>query len=183
MTQTYSEDTASKQRLLGNPTNDILARYLDSVGDGSGTKNMATTTDEYYLSPPTDQIFVIDKIRISITDGATLDADGFGGIAALVNGCILKIQRNESQVVDIRDLSDAITIKSHGELASLGKLYVASEAAGCIVECEIDYGIGAAPLRLDGKNKERILFHVQDDLSSLSKVYVFASGRMFKYLK
>lgn len=179
MTQNYSMDAAYKQKLLGNPTNDILARYLDSVGDGSGTKNMAAAADEYFLAPGSNLIYVVDHIRIAIVDDAALDADGFGGLAALTNGCLLKVQSVDGNVADIVDLTDDVSIKSHGELSGLGKLSIIDEAAGCFVQCDVELG---APIRLNGDRNERLLFKTQDDLSGLVSLYVFATGRIFKDL-
>jgi len=182
MTQVYSQDAAYKQKLLGNPTNDILARYLDSAGDGSGTKNMAAAADEYFLTPGSNLIYVVDHIRIAITDNVALDADGFGGLAALTAGCLFKVQSVDSVVADIVDLANGVPIASHGELSGLGRLSIIDEAAGCFVQCDMDLG---APIRLDGNRNERLLFETKAgavNVSGLVSLYVFATGRIFKDL-
>jgi len=183
MTQVYSQDTAYKQKLLGNPTNDILFRYLDSVGNGSGTKDMGTTVDEYFIKPPAGFIYVIDKLRIAVVDNAVLVPSGFGGAAALVTGCLMKLQAAGSEIVDILDLLDGTPLKNHGELSALGILEIQDGAASCFVQCEVDYARDGAPLRLDGDRDERIMFKVQDDLSGYVSVYVSVTGRVFKDLK
>jgi len=183
MTQIYSLDTAYKQKLLGNPTNDLLGRFLDTVGDGSGTKNMNVAADEYFIKPGADLIYVIDKVSILIEDDAVLDPAGFGGRATLTTGCLLKVQEdNGGAPHDIVDLTDGIAIKTNGELALIGHLTVADGAASCFVQCDVSLG---APIRLDGNRNERLLFETQDlvgELGNLVKLYVFVAGRIFKDL-
>lgn len=172
-----SPDAAQNHKLLGNANNDMLMRYFDSVGNSTGTKNMATTVDEYFLTPGVNDIYLIDSIRFAITDSSALDADGFGGIAALSNGCLLKLQEFNDVASDILDILDGVPIKSHGELSAIGDIMVSDTTIpGCFIRIDMHF---SAPLRLDGSKYHRLMFKVQDDLSALVSVYVYTCGRVF----
>ena len=183
MTQIYSLDNANKQKALGNPTNDILNRFLDSVGDGSGTKDMAAAADIYYLTPPDGLVYVVDSLRITLGDATSFDADGFGGGAALATGCLLKLEEFNDVAAVIHDFTDAVPIKSHEELAALGRLEVSDglvQTPGCLVRCTIPWFEEGAPVRINGSKDERLAFTVADSLAGLTKMFVFAQGRIFK---
>lgn len=182
MTQIYSEDNARKQNALGSPTIDILSRYLDSKGDGTGTKDMSVAVpNEYFIQPSGKTVHVIDKIIISIEDDAPIDADGFGGIVALTNGCLLKIKRGGSETVNLLDLFDGVPLKSHGELAALDHFTTRDTLTGCIVRGMLD--LKKSPIRLDGDLGEFLSFETKDNLSSLTKLYVRVGGRIFRNRK
>lgn len=174
----YSEESAARQQLIGSPNHAEFNQRLDTNRDGTGTTDMATTADVYGIAPPTGTIYVIDDIRIALTDGAVLDADGFGGIAALTTGCLLEIREKpgDSDEQVIRDLTLGATIKSHTELAAMGHAEFYSGTADCIVQASL---APVAPIRLDGDRGEALVFVTQDDLSGLSSMGVTAVGREY----
>lgn len=174
----YGEAQAKKQMLLGDPEHELLFALLDTVGDGSGTKNMATTADVYLTKAPTNEIYVIDHITIGILDDSAIDVDGWGGIAALTTGCLFTIQREEgaSAAYDIFDFTGGETLKDHIQLGRLGEMNFISDATGCFVQLHMALG---APIRLDGDKGEAIVFEVQDNLSTLVRQEVAITGRRF----
>ena len=158
-----------KAKLMGSPVHDVLTRLLDTVGDGSGTTDMATTADIYYLTPPEGQIYIVENIFINILDDAALDIDGWGGIAALASGCKFNIFRGSSSA---RDLTAGAPLQDHLQLGRYAKLEIETDAGGCIVHAHF-----AIPtIRLDGDAGESLVFEVQDDLSSLVRQEVSVTG-------
>lgn len=174
----YSEESAARHKAIGSPNHAELVRHLDTNRDGTGTTDMATTADTYGIEPPAGTIYVIDKIRIAITDASALDADGFGGIAALTTGCLLEIREKpgDSAEQKIHDFVQAAAIKSHAHLMAMGQTELYAGTADCAVQTEIALG---APVRLDGNRNEALVFQTQDDLSALSGMGVLIVGREY----
>ena len=178
MKDSYGLDSAEKAVLLGGSSQ--LFRYLDSIGNGTGTKNMAAVADEYYLKPPASSTFIIDEINIRIDDNLIATPDTFGGIAALGGGCSLDIvsQPTGKSLTPILDLLDGITLKTNSDLAMFGPMEIWHDAPGSTLVCRINLRNRSAPIALFGKEYQFLRFIVADNLSALAHVYVFAIGRI-----
>jgi hypothetical protein len=174
----YSEESAARHKALGSPNHAELVRHLDTNRIGTGTTSMNTTADVYGIKPPSGIIYVIDAIRISFSDATALVASGFGGLAALANGCLLEIREDPggSPEQSVRDLTLGAPIKTHVQLAAMGPTEIYSGAADCLVQSAVAAG---APFRLDGNRGESLVFAVQDDLSGLTEMGVVAVGREY----
>lgn len=163
----YGLEQIDKWLAMGSPEHEILARLLDTVGDGSGTKDMAGAANVYFIQPPAGEIYLIRNIVLTISDDAGFDADGWGGLAALANGCKFEIRRKEgaSPAVVVRDLTDGVVLKEHAQLGRYGSLSLAVDAGGgCVVQAMFEY---LPVIRLDGDRKEQLVFQVQDSLANL----------------
>lgn len=174
----YSEENALRQKTIGSKPHSEFNRRLDTNRDGSGTTEMAGAAATYGIKPDAGEVYVIDEIRIAITDGATLDADGFGGVAALATGCLLQVREKpgDSDEAVVQDLTLGVPIKSHTELAAMGHTEFTDVTGGCIVQCSVGLG---APIRIDGDRGESLVFQTQDNLAALSGVGVTAIGRTY----
>jgi len=181
MTRPYSEESAQAHKLIGDPNHGELARHLDTVGDGSGSKavNVAAST-VFRLKPPSGTIFVIDEIRIVAWDNVITNGDKFCGIAALGTGCLLEIREKpgDSNEHVVQDLTDGVPITKNGDLAALGDLSIFNDGGGpaSMIQCSIKPG---APYRIEGAKGESLVFATQSDLSGLNGMYVLAKGRIY----
>jgi len=182
MTRPFSAESAMAHKLIGDPNHAELFQYFDTVGDGSGAKDMATTARTYRVTPPTGMMYIVDEIRIVGWDETAAAGLTFMGISALSVGCKLEIraQPGASNEVVIEDLTGGLTIKSNGQLATLGEtiLFNQSDTAECLVQCSIK-GI---PYRLDGNAGESFVFQTQDTLANVTEMYVAALGRKYTNL-
>lgn len=97
-----------------------LSRYLDTVGDGTGTKQ---ATGDYSVTPQDFKIvgerYIMKRIHrlivaIEDTNGSTVQEYGNLG-AALTNGITLTYTRNGDSI----DLTDGLPIKSNGDWGRL----------------------------------------------------------------
>lgn len=178
MKDSYGLDSAEKAVLLGGKAH--LFRYLDSVGDGTGTKNMAAAADEYFLKPPTTSTFIIDEINIRIDDDLIATPDKFGGITALGTGCSLDImsQLPGKSLTQIVDLLDAVKLKTNADIAALGPMEIWNDAPGSVLVARINLRNRSEPVAIFGKDSEFLRFNVVDNLSTLLHVYVLAIGRI-----
>jgi len=175
----YGMEQAAKQRLLGDPEHEIFFKLLDTVGNGTGVTDMSTTADVYFTRAPAGQIYVIDHITLTILDDAAIDIDGWGGLAALTNGCLFTLQRKETAAVtayDIFDFTGGVSLKDHAQLGRLGELNFTTDAGACLIQLHVALG---SPVRLDGDKGESIVFETQDSLTALVRQEVAITGRLF----
>ena len=177
MTRPYSMESAEAHKLLGDPNHAELARYLDTNGDGTGTKDMSAAAATYRLAPPSGTIYVVDEIRIVGWDETVAAGVTFMGITALSNGCKLEIrsQPGTSDEIVIEDLTDGLPIKNNGHLANLGETILFNQGAESLVQCSIK----GTPYRLEGNKGESLVFQSQDSLANVREMYVMAKGRIY----
>ena len=94
----------------------IFSRMLDTVGDGSGTKdavgNYSGAATSFKLKPPAGLIAEVGRVIIQIRDTVAPNSDKYGNNITLTNGISVKITR-AGEV--IRDLTDGLPIKSNAE--------------------------------------------------------------------
>lgn len=182
MPDTYGMEAASKAILLGDSSHSILTRYLDTVGDGTGTKNMnAAAGDVYFIKPPKDRNYIIDEVSILITDNATPTPIIFGGMAgALANGILFRITSKpgaSDPVVD-KDLLDGLPIKKNEDLSFFGALDRWVDAAtNCMIALKCNFREKGTPIVLFGHRGEALEFVTQDNMSTLTSLFVKIIGR------
>lgn len=96
----------------------IISRYLDTNGDGTGTKNFignhAATVA--FLAPPAGQIFRVARLIVSIEDGTGIKAGLYGGLSALPNGITITQEDDGGELVDF---CDGVPIKTNGQWGQL----------------------------------------------------------------
>lgn len=98
-----------------NLTGEYFSRFLDTVGNGSGTKNAignysAVVTD-FLISPDIDTKIRLARLIIQIEDVGGFNAAGYGAMNALTNGItVLHFVAGEL----FADYTDGIVIKTNG---------------------------------------------------------------------
>tara|TARA_R110000796_G_scaffold251769_1_gene383934 strand:- start:1886 stop:2467 length:582 start_codon:yes stop_codon:yes gene_type:complete len=92
----------------------IVSRYLDTVGNGTGTKqalgNYATATP-FFITPGVGEVYDITRLIVYIEDSSGMDNAKYGNIAALTNG--ITINSVVGGVTD--DMTDGLAIKTNGQ--------------------------------------------------------------------
>ncbi len=152
-------------------------RKLDTVGDGSGTTNMAVDGDPtpviFKIKPAAGQIFQVSRLIIYISDNSSFDSGGWGALGGspLTNGCIIKkIQNGVTYEVE--------PLTSNGQLAAL--MYDTShESYGSGAEFlvgRLTFTKFGGEIRLKGDNGDELQFVIQDDIDALVEQYVHAEG-------
>lgn len=96
----------------------IVSRYLDTNGDGTGTKNFignhAATTA--FIAPAAGQIFRIARLIVSIEDGTGIKSGLYGALTALPNGVTITEVDDSGTLVDF---TDGVPIKTNGQWGQL----------------------------------------------------------------
>jgi hypothetical protein len=151
--------------------------FLDSAGNGTGTKNMATTADIYYLEAQAGQSLVVERLIISYQDAGGGTVDEYGNLnAALSTGIEIKVVDPGGTIVD---LTDGVPVQQNGHWARF-----------CYDAQRLDWGAGedlfvvrwtfakaGRPVFLNPG--DRLEFQVNDDLTLLSNHYALAQGYVY----
>lgn len=161
--------------------NMLLYRYLDTVGNGSGTKNAngdysgGVTT--FALAPPAATIYRVARMIVSIGDEKEMRADGYGAIvAALTNGIQVRIHNGSDTVLD---LTDGVPIKTNTQWGAAcydvePKTFGAGPNGLLVVRWT--FTKAGQFLRLDGTANEELQVVLNDNLTALISHYFFAQG-------
>lgn len=176
-TPSLSIYSADERGLLSDSANAVLVAYLDTLGTGAGTYNMAAAAGKYFTKPAAGLVYIIDTVKIVISTAAVTSATNFGGIAALATGCKFDVRSGTPAVVT-RDLTGGVLLKSNAQLASLGHFDALNFTASSIVTIEVRNP--RSPIRLTGDYGDALYFETQDNLAGLSSMYVVAMGTIFK---
>lgn len=96
----------------------ILSRYLDTNGNGTGTKNAngdySGAVEEFYIEAQAGENLEIARMIVSVEDTGGMQAQEYGNLgSALTNGIEVKVL-NEHDTV-IMDLTDGIPIKTNAQ--------------------------------------------------------------------
>ncbi len=95
---------------------DLLYRFLDTNGDGTGTKdangNYSVTPAKFFIRAPAETFLVLYTMTINVEDNVALTQAGYGGsVGPLTNGVNVYIA-NENEV-NVLSLVDGRPIKAN----------------------------------------------------------------------
>ncbi len=163
--------------------NDLISRFLDQNGDGTGNSNMGAadyTGERFFIAPAAGQIFVINRIIISLEDETGFKAETFGKESALTNGLLLKSEF-ASQVVRT-DFLNGDTIKTNGQFGlmcfDVDVHNWANTPTDEILLARLSFNRFSVNggLTLTGDDSEKLVVTVQDDLTAILRLKVMAQG-------
>ena len=159
-----------------------LIRFLDTVGDGSGTKSAnvdySVTPATFLLKPPTNQIFILSELLIHLADASNFSVTGFGSLSALTNGVKIYAKRNGVTVLDILD---GESIKTTAHLLHLSSRAVTLDFAGggnsiTVSFNALDFGTAFG---LYGNFTDSMEIILNDDFSGLTDFHFIAHGKIW----
>lgn len=127
----------------------------------------------YEVSPPSDEIWHITRVLISITDNAAMDDAKFGGITALVNGVVLRQNKTVNNTISIWRSNQAM-IEDMFDI-----VYSAAAPAGSEgLRGRFSFHKSSVVMRLDGSAGEKLQVLIQDDLTGLTTFKMKAQGHI-----
>jgi hypothetical protein len=165
-----------------------LYRYMDTNGDGTGTKNAigdySASETIFFIQPPAGQVFRIEKVVIFLRGPkADIDLDDYGKNNVLVNGIVVRVCDVDGPVIEY---TDGIPIKRWADWAKVGAQIAvpASEASDYRTDKIFDARwlfpeVEGYPLRLNGDKQERFEFVLNDNFSgaiNISEHYFIVFG-------
>jgi len=99
----------------------MLSRYLDTDGDGTGTKNAigdySGAAEEFFIEVPASKHYSIARLIVRIEDVGNFDAGKYGNNITLTNGIEVEVRDNDDVV--LIDLTDGVAIKTNAQWAGL----------------------------------------------------------------
>lgn len=150
-------------------------RYLDTTGDGSGTK-VATgtyTSTIFSLQPPAGSVFVVSRLIVQVEDSDIVTASLYGA-ATITNG--VAIRKQDDSGTDI-DLTDGLSITANIQWSRICEVDIAAFTSGDDrLQAICDLERAGSLLRLNGDQNERLEVVLGDDFSGLSGHYFLAQG-------
>lgn len=156
-----------------------MSQYLDSVGDGTGTKNLigdySGAATIFKIQPPAGEIYHLNRLMVYIEDVGTFDSGSYGNGISLTNGVKFRISDNSGVLHDMTPINIKknvhwdrtffdVKINNYGtgNEALIGRWTFAN-----------DYG---APVILNGDNNERLEVVLEDDFTGLVEHYFLTKG-------
>lgn len=154
------------------------SRYLDTVGDGTGIKNMAlldgSVTPVILRAKPSEgEIYAIERIIITMTLSANNPNSGYGGqVANLTNGIVLQVITGAAGGSIVWNITDDIPIVAnhdwkrlcHDEIIST---YGTTQSA---LSWRYTFTRDDGQVILDGNNSDELQIIINDDLTSVSNL-------------
>lgn len=181
---TARHDVILEQKTVGEIGQSLLHTRLDSNGDGSGTKNMGTTADEYYHKPASDRVAIIETARIILRQTGDFPWEEFAATgSALSTGCLFKVkQDNQGTLTDIKDLLDDVPITMNADFLHFGEVSTSlSSSTNSILVATLQFRtLLGFPLSLRGDKNILLSFQTQDDLSAVASFELWINGILRK---
>lgn len=118
-------------------------RFLDTVGDGTGTKNAignySVTPAVFKLAPPAGEVYEISELIICFTATGNFKGSDYAGIAGgLVNGVTITAKRGGVLVHDVLDGVPIKTNSAYGCLSDTFRLETFSAGTESMVHVSIN---------------------------------------------
>jgi hypothetical protein len=159
-----------------------IMRFLDTNGDGTGTKNAngnyAGAEEEFLIAPPSGTTFRLYRLHWHISDAAINNTNQYGGTAAITNGCRIVVRESVGSTT-LFDLTDGIPIQQNIHLARLGQIMLRETGftgGEDFLKVVIPLDGTETSIRLDGTAGEYLAVTVNDDLTGLTGHYFFVYG-------
>lgn len=155
----------------------IFSRYLDTNGDGTGTKNAngnySSAAETFYIDGP----LTITRMIVSVEDTGGMQAEEYGNLGtALTNGITIDIDSGglDNELVDLTDGEPIKTNAGWGQLCY--DVDLKSWGAGddlLVVRWTFDKS--GAPIKLG--DDDRLEITLNDDFSGLIGHYFLVQGQ------
>lgn len=156
--------------LVGSTT--VIISSADMNIDGSTTRQI------FSIAPLPAQTGNIARIIIEIRDSSAMDFTTLGGLAALANGCSLRINRGDGT------FSNLFGFKDNGDIINQAFDYSFLEAnggGGRAFISRVTWGGASkhgAVIQLNGSLGEELQLLINDDLTGLDRFKIIAQGHI-----
>jgi len=80
-----------------------IAKYLDTVGDGTGEINAigdySSAPVDFFYSPNANEVVLLNRVIITIEDGGSIDSGGYGNNSSPLTNGIVAIFKNREKIL------------------------------------------------------------------------------------
>ena len=165
------------------PQKTRINRYLDTNGDGTGTKSAigdysdatGSGVEIFYIQPAAGQVFRLSRIIPFVEDAGSFDSSKYGNGITLANGLQIRIQNDSGTVLDLLD-GLPITINTHWARLCYDMTISTFGAGNEYLHARWTFSKSGQFMRLDGDNNERLEIVFNDDFSDLVSHYFKVEG-------
>jgi hypothetical protein len=161
-----------------------IFQHLDTVGDGSGsyevTGNYASAAEEFFIAPPANKVYTIERMLVFVQDTGAFDAGDYGNGLALTNGLLLTVERDG---VELLDLLGNEPIHNNAEWAAMCyDAQVLTWGTGDeMLVARWTFSKSGKPLTLHGKSSDRLVLTANDDMTGLNAHRFKVQGQSGSY--
>jgi hypothetical protein len=158
-----------------------LYRFLDTVGDGTGTKtanaDYSVTAAKFRIKAPVNKHYVLYTMTVHIEDNAALTLLGYGAsVGPLSNGIDVYIaDANEN---DIFNLTDDVKIKSNPQWMRVAGLGVIHNYGGASEHLTLSWDFERSGSALVLRPSQSLVVALNDDFSHLTGHTFFINGHL-----
>jgi hypothetical protein len=162
------------------PIADLVYRYLDTVGDGSGTKsatgNYSSGATFFRINVPHNYFYSISTLIVHVEDASALGSDDYGNISnGLTNGILIGVYDASNNLVVC--LCDGVAIKANSDFNKVAYDVVIDSytvEADHVLNAQYDFRKSGSALFLPAEYSLRV--RLNDDLSGLVEHTFFVTG-------
>ena len=156
-----------------------LFRYLDTVGDGSGTKdavgNYAGAVEEFKIVPAAGEVMRIHRLIVSAIDTTGMDADKYGNGITLTNGIFVKTKNASGTILDLTDGEPILTNGAWAHLCYDADVKTWGSGNDHLV-VRWTFSKSGAPIRLVGDDGEYLSVDLNDSFAGLLGHFFMVQG-------
>lgn len=168
----------------------LISRYLDTVGDGTGTKNAAGdytiatgTPTTFFIAPASGVRYLITRLAIVVQDTTGFLATTYGAAGALATG--YRVEHHTDDGTLVTDYMDGVRVRTNAGLLHTADVSfptaTAWDGGAQVLRAVFDFSRWHGDnggLVLNGTSNERLAIpFTNDNTSGLTGHYFVAQGR------
>ena len=157
----------------------LLSRYLDTNGDGTGTKNAngnyAGAVEEFYIEAQAGESLTLTSMLVAIEDTGGGTVQEYGNIgSALTNGIAVTVENEHGTV--LMDLTDAVPVTTNAHWAQLcyDVNWLDKGSGNDMIAVRWTFAKSGQPIKLE--EGQRLIVSVNDNLTGLVSHYFLVQG-------
>jgi len=156
-----------------------ISQFLDITGNGTGNFNAIedySAGEEFFIQPPTDKVYRISRMIITVGDTGITNADEYGALAARDTGLRFFIEQNGTRI----RIDGGRNITQNGMFHSLMFDFgcdSSSLGAGTdYCAARWTFGKSGTYIRLDGNTSDKLIVMLNDSYVGLDFHYFKING-------
>lgn len=168
------------------PVNLNLSRFLDTNGNGTGTKNAVGNyvdgaLEIFYIQPPASTVYKITRLLVNVEDTKGMTGEEYADLgSALTVGVVIRVQGDSGTIVN---LTDDLPVKANNQWSRFAYDVVVSNLSSSGLGSANDFVLSRwsffksnTVIRLDGDQNERLEVVLNDNLTGIVSHYFLVQG-------
>jgi hypothetical protein len=162
----------------------IISRFLDTTGDGTGNKDaildysaVALGAEQFMIAPAAGETFIISRMIVSYEDVKNWNSDLYGKAIALTNGIKVEVHRDGAFWYGLTDPD--FPVKSNGEWASFCYDFALFAFGTGLDWASVRWTFtkSGSDVKLRGDRSERLVVTLNDDFTDLTHHHFLVQGK------